>query len=252
MAAEEGRRVAGLPLEDPSEGLGINTRADLAAAARALRARINRHWMLEGVTLVDPQSTYIDVDVVVGRDSVIHPNTHLRGRTAVGEESEIGPHSILEDATVGSRCRVVASVLEQAVMEDESDIGPFSHLRKGARVCRGAHVGNFGEIKKSTLGPGSKMGHFSYLGDAEVGAGVNIGAGTITCNYDGERKHLTRIEDGVFIGSDTMLVAPLHIGEGARTGAGSVVTRDLRPGTLAYGVPAREVRKPEEEPSKES
>lgn len=252
MAAEEGRRVAGLPLEDPSEGLGINTRADLAAAVSALRARINRHWMLEGVTLVDPQSTYIDVDVVVGRDSVIHPNTHLRGRTAVGEESEIGPHSILEDATVGSRCRVVASVLEQAVMEDESDIGPFSHLRKGARVCRGAHVGNFGEIKKSTLGPGSKMGHFSYLGDAEVGAGVNIGAGTITCNYDGERKHLTRIEDGVFIGSDTMLVAPLHIGEGARTGAGSVVTRDLRPGTLAYGVPAREVRKPEEEPSKES
>ena len=153
---------------------------------------------------------------------------------------------------MGNRCRVFASVLTQAVMEDESDIGPFSHLRKGARVCRGAHVGNFGEIKKSTLGPGSKMGHFSYLGDAEVGAGVNIGAGTITCNYDGERKHLTRIEDGVFIGSDTMLVAPLHIGEGARTGAGSVVTRDLRPGSLAYGVPAREVRKPEDEPPEES
>jgi bifunctional UDP-N-acetylglucosamine pyrophosphorylase/glucosamine-1-phosphate N-acetyltransferase len=130
-------------------------------------------------------------------------------------------------------------VLEQAVMEEGSDIGPFSHLRKGARLCEGAHVGNFGELKKSTLGPGAKMGHFSYLGDAEVGAGANVGAGTITCNYDGERKHRTVIGEGAFVGSATMLVAPVRVGKGARTGAGSVVTHDVPDGALAYGVPAR-------------
>jgi bifunctional UDP-N-acetylglucosamine pyrophosphorylase/glucosamine-1-phosphate N-acetyltransferase len=130
-------------------------------------------------------------------------------------------------------------VLEQAVMEDGSDIGPFGHLRKGARLCEGAHVGNFGELKQSTLGPGAKMGHFGYLGDAEVGADANVGAGTVTCNYDGERKYRTVIEEGAFIGSDTMLVAPVRVGKGAKTGAGSVVTRDVPAGALAYGVPAR-------------
>jgi bifunctional UDP-N-acetylglucosamine pyrophosphorylase/glucosamine-1-phosphate N-acetyltransferase len=134
---------------------------------------------------------------------------------------------------------VLGSVLEQAVMAEGSDVGPFSHLRKGARLCEGAHVGNFAELKNSTLGPGAKMGHFSYLGDTEVGAGANIGAGTITCNYDGERKHRTVIEQGAFIGSDTMLVAPVRVGKGAKTGAGSVVTRDVPDGALAYGVPAR-------------
>jgi bifunctional UDP-N-acetylglucosamine pyrophosphorylase/glucosamine-1-phosphate N-acetyltransferase len=129
--------------------------------------------------------------------------------------------------------------LEEAVVEDGSDVGPFSHLRRGARVCAGAHVGNFGELKNATLGPGAKMGHFGYLGDAEVGAGANIAAGTITCNFDGERKHRTDIGEGAFIGSDTMLIAPVRVGKGARTGAGSVVTRDVPDGALAYGVPAR-------------
>ena len=134
------------------------------------------------------------------------------------------------------------SVIEEAVMEEDANIGPFGHLRKGARLCRGAHMGNFGEMKNSTLGPGSKMGHFSYLGDATVGAEVNIGAGTITCNYDGQRKHSTVIEDGAFIGSDSMLVAPVHIGQGAKTGAGSVVTHDVPAGAVVYGVPARSKR----------
>ena len=246
MAAEEGHTVDGLLIEDDSEALGINTRVDLAVAAAALRRRINEHWMLAGVTITDPASTYIESEVTLGRDTVVLPNTHLRGQTAIGEECEIGPNTIIADCTIGNRCRVTASVLEQAVMEDESNVGPFGHLRKGAHLCRGAHMGNFGELKSSTLGPGAKMGHFSYVGDAQVGAQANIGAGTITCNYDGQRKHPTIIEENVFLGSDTLLVAPVHIGAGAKTGAGSVVTHDIPAGSVAYGVPARVQRKDEE------
>jgi bifunctional UDP-N-acetylglucosamine pyrophosphorylase/glucosamine-1-phosphate N-acetyltransferase len=239
MAVEEGRNVEGVVADEADEALGINTRVDLAAAERVLRRRINERWMRAGVTMVDPATTYIDSEVVIGRDTILQPNTHLRGETRVGERCTIGPNTVIEDSTVGDGCVAVASVLEQAVMEDGSDIGPFAHLRKGARLCEGAHVGNFGELKQSTLGPGAKMGHFSYLGDAEVGAGANVGAGAITCNYDGARKHRTVIEEGAFIGSDTMLVAPVRVGKGAKTGAGSVITRDVPPGALAYGVPAR-------------
>jgi bifunctional UDP-N-acetylglucosamine pyrophosphorylase/glucosamine-1-phosphate N-acetyltransferase len=146
---------------------------------------------------------------------------------------------VIRDSTIADGCRVQLSVVEGAIMEAGSDAGPFSHLRKGARVGQGAHVGNFGEIKNSTLGPGVKMGHFSYLGDATLGAGVNVGAGTITCNFDGETKHPTVVGEGAFLGSDTMLVAPVTVGEGARTGAGSVVTHDIPPHSVAYGVPAR-------------
>jgi bifunctional UDP-N-acetylglucosamine pyrophosphorylase/glucosamine-1-phosphate N-acetyltransferase len=163
----------------------------------------------------------------------------VRGQTTIGEHCHIGPNTIIEECQIGDRCRVLASVLEQAVMEDDSDIGPFGHLRKGARVCEGAHMGNFGELKNATLGPGAHMGHFSYLGDAEIGAGANIGAGTVTCNFDGVRKNKTVIEEDAFIGSDTMLVAPVRVGKGAKTGAGSVVTHDIPDGALAYGVPAR-------------
>jgi bifunctional UDP-N-acetylglucosamine pyrophosphorylase/glucosamine-1-phosphate N-acetyltransferase len=239
MAVGGGLNVEAVVADDPDEALGINTRVHLAEAERVLRRRINERWMTFGVTIVDPLTTYIDSGVVLGRDTTIQPNTHLRGETTVGERCVIGPNTVLEDATIGDECVVLASVLEQAVMEDRSDIGPFSHLRPGARICEGAHVGNFGELKKSTLGPGAKMGHFSYLGDAQVDAEANIGAGTITCNYDGEQKQRTVIEEGAFIGSDTMLVAPVRVGKGAQTGAGSVVTRDVPPGALAYGVPAR-------------
>jgi bifunctional UDP-N-acetylglucosamine pyrophosphorylase/glucosamine-1-phosphate N-acetyltransferase len=239
IAVGEGLRVEAAVAQDADEALGINTRVHLAEAERALRQRINERWMLAGVTIVDPTTTYIELTVTLGQDTTLWPNTHLRGQTAIGAHCHIGPNVIVEDCQIGDRCRVLASVLEQAVMEDDSDIGPYGHLRKGARVCRGAHVGNFGEIKNATLGPGAKMGHFSYLGDAEVGVNANIGAGTITCNYDGQQKHKTVIEEGAFIGSDTMLVAPVRVGKGAKTGAGAVVTHDVPDGALAYGVPAR-------------
>ena len=236
LAAQEETLVT---LEDEREGLRVHTRVDLSRAERLLHQRSNERWMLAGVTLVDPATTYIAPTVTIGRDTVIHPHTHLRGKTTIGMENELGPNSIIDSCTIGNRCRVTVSVLEHAVMEDESHIGPFGHLRRGARLCRGAHMGNFGEMKESTLGPGAKMGHFSYLGNTTVAANANIGAGTITCNYDGEHKHPTEIGEGAFIGSGSMLVAPVKIGAGAKIGAGSVVTHDLPPGSLAYGVPAR-------------
>lgn len=239
MAVREGLRVEAVTTEDNEETLGINTRVHLAEAEQALRRRINHRWMLNGVTIVDPATTYIEPSVTIGCDTTIWPNTHLRGATAIGEHCEIGPNTIIRDSQIGSRCRVLASVLEEAVMEDDSDVGPFSHLRPGARLCRGAHVGNFGELKNATLGPGARMGHFTYIGDATVGANVNIGAGTITCNFDGVRKHHTVIEEGAFIGSDTLLIAPVRVGRRAKTGAGAVVTHDIPDEALAYGVPAR-------------
>ena len=239
MAIAQGRSVNAVVCSDASQLLGINTRVHLAEAERVLRERINRQWMEAGVTMLDPATTYIEPLVIIGPDTTILPNTFLQGKTTIGSGCRIGPSSVIENGQVGNGCIVTMSVLEDAVMEDESNIGPFGHLRKGARLCRGAHMGNFGEMKNSTLGPGSKMGHFSYLGDAKVGANVNIGAGTITCNFDGERKHPTVIEDDVFIGSDSMLVAPVRIGKGAKTGAGSVVTRDVPAGAVVYGVPAR-------------
>jgi bifunctional UDP-N-acetylglucosamine pyrophosphorylase/glucosamine-1-phosphate N-acetyltransferase len=252
IAVRQGRAVEAVGAKGSDETLGINTRVDLAAAEWVLRRRLNERWMVSGVTIVDPSTSYIEPDVTIGRDTVIQPNTHLRGTTTIGERCTIGPNTIIEDSTIADECVVMASVVEQAVMEMGSDVGPFGHLRKGARLCEGAHVGNFGELKKSTLGPGAKMGHFSYLGDAEVGAGANVGAGTITCNYDGERKHETVIKEGAFIGSATMLVAPVRVGKGARTGAGSVVTHDIPDGALAYGVPARVHKGTEEDDDGES
>jgi len=239
MAAEEGRQIETLQVGDPLELLGINTRVHLAEAEAELRRRINRQWMEAGVTMIDPATTYIEAGVTIGADTVIGPHTHLRGQTVIGRCCQIGPNAIVADSVIADGCRVLASVVEGAVMEEGSDVGPFSHLRRGARLAAGAHVGNFGELKNATLGPGAKMGHFSYLGDAEVGAGANIGAGTITCNFDGERKHRTVVGAGAFIGSDTMLVAPVRVGEGAKTGAGAVVTHDVPDGAVAFGVPAR-------------
>ncbi|MGQ0602856.1 MAG: bifunctional UDP-N-acetylglucosamine diphosphorylase/glucosamine-1-phosphate N-acetyltransferase GlmU, partial [Anaerolineales bacterium] len=227
LAVAEGGHVAVVKTEDEAETLGINTRAQLAQAEAALRARINTHWMAEGVTLIDPAMTYIESLVTVGRDTVIWPNVHLQGNTSVGVGCVIGPNTIMRDTVIGDECHIECSVLEEAWVGDEVEIGPFAHLRKGARLERGAHMGNFGEVKNSTLGPGVKMGHFSYIGDATIGAGSNIGAGTITCNFDGVKKNKTIIGHNVFIGSDTMLVAPVTLGDGARTGAGSVVTKDV-------------------------
>lgn len=243
IAVGDGLPVQALQAEDISETIGINTRVHLAEAEALLRQRINRQWMLAGVTMIDPATTYIEPGVEIGQDTVIWPNTYLRGKTVVGQGCAIGPNTIIEDTRVGSHCKVFASVLEKAIVEDRVEIGPFGHLRKGAHLAEGVHMGNFGEVKNSYLGPGTKMGHFSYLGDATIGPNVNIGAGTITCNYDGKQKHPTKIGEGAFIGSDTMLVAPVEIGEGARTGAGAVVTKDVPDWTLAVGVPARALRK---------
>jgi len=247
VAVEGGVRVADARVTDLDEIIGINTRLHLAEAEWVVRSRINRKWMLTGVTIQDPNTTYIGANVQLGRDTILLPNTHLIGDTVVGASCQLGPNAILHDTRVGDRCKIQVSVLDGATLEDDVDVGPFAHLRKGAHLGKGVHMGNFGEVKNSTLAAGVKMGHFSYVGDATIGENVNIGAGTITCNYDGERKHLTEILDDAFIGSDTMLVAPVRIGRGARTGAGSVVTRDVPDGMIAVGVPARVIRKVKEE-----
>jgi bifunctional UDP-N-acetylglucosamine pyrophosphorylase/glucosamine-1-phosphate N-acetyltransferase len=249
LAVAKGEPVAA-QAADATEVMGLDDRIKLAKAEALMRQRINEGWMLAGVTLLDPALIYVEASVEVGQDTVIYPNTYLQGATTIGHNCRIGPNTIIRDSTVGNRCVIEASVLEGATVEDDVEIGPFARLRKGAHLAKGVHVGNFGEIKNSYLGPGTKMGHFSYVGDATLGAKVNVGAGTVVCNYDGERKHHTVIEDDVFIGSDTMLVAPVKVGKGAKTGAGAVVTRDVPPGQVVYGVPARSKQEKEREENK--
>jgi bifunctional UDP-N-acetylglucosamine pyrophosphorylase/glucosamine-1-phosphate N-acetyltransferase len=243
MGSAHGDTIQGVAADDASEMLGVNNRVQLAQVEAIQRQRILEHWMLEGVTIQDPASVYIDADVTVGQDTVILPNTMLLGQTHIAEECQIGPSSVVRDSSIGDRCRVTASVLEEVTMEHDVDVGPFSHLRPGTYLETGVHIGNYVEVKNSRLASGAVSGHFSYLGDATIGAGVNIGAGTITCNYDGKNKLPTVIEQGAFIGCDTMLVAPVTIGAEAVTGAGSVVTKDVPKGRLAVGVPARILEK---------
>ena len=243
LAVQEGAALGATLTEESSEVRGINDRVQLAEAEAVLRQRINREQMRAGVSLIDPDRPYIDVGVSVGRDTVIEPNTYLRGETSVGEQCRLGPDTTILDSNLGDNCTIIASILEEAILEDDVDVGPYSHLRAGTYLCAGVHVGNYAEVKNARLGRGVKMGHFSYIGDAEVGEGANIGAGTITCNFDGKEKHRTRIGRGAFIGSDTMLIAPVTVGDGARTAAGSVVNRDVPAGALAVGAPAR-IRRP--------
>ncbi len=239
LAVQQGWQVQAVPLQNPMEAIGVNNRVHLAEAEQSLRQSINQKWMEAGVTIIDPATTYIQAEVALAQDVVIQPNTHLVGKTTIGPDCQIGPNSYVANSTIGRGCSIRFSVVEDAVLEDKVDVGPFAHLRKGAHLAQGVHMGNFGEVKSSYLGPGTKMGHFSYLGDATIGANVNIGAGTITCNYDGVHKNPTVIGDNAFIGSDTMLVAPVNIGANAKTGAGSVVTHDVPDAAVAYGVPAR-------------
>jgi bifunctional UDP-N-acetylglucosamine pyrophosphorylase/glucosamine-1-phosphate N-acetyltransferase len=243
LAARDGLPVQAVVMNDAEETIGINTRAHLAEAEAVMRRRINLQFMLDGVTMIDPASVYIEIGATIGRDTVIMPNTFIHGKTEIGEGAVIGPNSIIRDSKIGNRCKVLSSVMESAVMEDDADVGPFARLRKGAHLGKHVHMGNFGEVKDSYLAEGVKMGHFSYIGNAQIGANTNIGAGTITCNYDGKKKHATEIGANVFLGSDTMLVAPVKLGDGARTGAGSVVTKDVAADTLAVGMPARAVKR---------
>ena len=243
IAVKDNLPVQAVVHNDFIETIGINTRVHLSEAETAMRKRINAEHMLSGISMMDPASTYIEVDVVIGRDTVIMPNTYIHGNTVIGEGNVIGPNTIIRNSKIGNKCKILASVLEGATLDDDVDMGPFARLRKGAHLKSHVHMGNFGEVKDSVLHEGVKMGHFSYIGNADIGANTNIGAGTITCNYDGEKKHPTVIGEDVFIGSDTMLVAPLKLGNGARTGAGAIVTKDVQDDTLVVGMPARAIRK---------
>ncbi len=247
LAREDGRIVAAVGFEDDGRFDGINDRSQLAAAEWNLRVRLNESHMRAGVTMRDPSTVYLDWAVELAPDVTLEPNIVMRGATRVGAGSIIGSGSQLIDSIVGERARVWASVIESSEIEDDATVGPFSHLRPKSVIGRGAEVGNFAELKNARLGARSKQHHMSYLGDAHVGEGVNIGAGAVTVNYDGITKHRTTIGDGAFIGSDTMLVAPIEVGEGGRTGAGAVVTHDVPAGKLAVGMPAR-IREPRAKP----
>jgi bifunctional UDP-N-acetylglucosamine pyrophosphorylase/glucosamine-1-phosphate N-acetyltransferase len=251
IAVREGQRVSTTtgPLD---ETMGVNDRIMLAEAERILQGRILRELMLAGVTVRDPATTYVELGVTVGQDSVLLPGAMLQGKTTIGERCTIGPNSVIRDSQIGDDCAVLASWVEESTMEAHTSIGPMSHLRPGAYLCSGAKLGNFAEVKKSIIGPNVQMHHFSYLGDATVGARTNIAAGTITANFapDGTKRH-TEIGEDVFIGCDTIMRAPVTIGTGARTGAGAIVTRDVPPHTTAVGMPAR-VMRPRQEPATDS
>ncbi|SJZ74362.1 bifunctional UDP-N-acetylglucosamine diphosphorylase/glucosamine-1-phosphate N-acetyltransferase GlmU [Selenihalanaerobacter shriftii] len=236
----QGNKVTAVITKDEAETLGVNNRRHLAKAEEVLRKRIcNRHLDF-GVTIIDPKNTFIDDEVEIGQDTIIYPFAMLEGDTKIGECSTIGPQSRIIDSELGSEVEVQNSVIKEAKVGDKTMVGPFAYLRPGAEIGSEAKVGDFVEIKKSKVGDKSKVPHLSYIGDTIIGQGVNIGAGTITANYDGEAKHQTVIKDGVFIGSNSTLVAPIHIGQNAITGAGSVVTKDVEESTLVLGVPAIE------------
>src|SRR5712692_5586521 len=246
LATGDGKPVAAHRTEDPEEGMGVNTRLELASAEDVVRRRIRERHMLAGVTFHDPSSSLVDAGVEIAADTVIERGCVLEGKTRIGAGSRIGPYSIVRDTTIGEGCTVEASVLEGATLEDDVRIGPFSHLRPGAYLERGVAMGNFGEVKAARLGAGTKMHHFGYVGDAAVGKRVNIGAGTITMNYTAARtKERTEIGDDAFIGSDTLLRAPITVGARAITGGGSIVTKNVPDDMLAVGVPARMRKKTE-------
>lgn len=238
LVVEAGERVAA-HRTDETEVAGVNSRVQLAQAAEAVRHRTCEYWMLEGVTIVDPSTTYIDSTVTIGRDALIAPFTFLEGSTTIADRAQVGPHSRIVSSEIEEEAVVSYSVVLNSSIGPSASVGPFASLRAGTRLERGAKIGTFVETKKTVVGEDSKANHLAYLGDAHIGRGVNIGAGTITCNWDGQKKNETVIEDEAYISSDTMLVAPVRIGKGAATGAGAVVRSDVPDGDLAVGMPAR-------------
>ncbi len=245
---DKGERIEAFVAPDELQTMGINDRAQLAEAARIVRGAIATRLMRDGVTIEDPATTYVDATVKVGRDTIIRPMTFLRGATVVGESCQIGPNVQIEDSVIGNGVTISNAVARQVRLKDGATVGPYASLRPGTELQAKAKAGTFVEIKGSTVGKGSKVPHLSYIGDATIGRDVNVGAGTITCNYDGETriKSRTVIGDEVLIGSDTMLIAPVRLGKGAVTGAGSVVTRDVKPNQVVVGAPAspKRSRKP--------
>lgn len=224
---------------ESSEVQQVNTRVELARAEQIMRERIRRRVMLEGVTLVDPATTYIDAGVSIGEDTTLLPGVHLLGGTRVGRGCRIGPSAVVRDSVIGDGCEIGMSTLEGSELGEGVSVGPYSHLRPGARIEAGVRLGNYVEVKASRVGARTRVGHFSYIGDADVGTDANIGAGTVTANYDGTAKHQTTIGDRAFIGSNSVLRAPVSVGDDARTGAGAVVTHDVPAGSLVVGAPAR-------------
>ncbi len=241
LALAAGRRVSVVTAPRAELTIGINDRVALAGAEQLMRREIAERHMRAGVTIVDPSSVRIDAEVQIGQDARIEPGTTLLGASVIGQEAVIGPNAHVVASRIGPRAHVWASIVEEASVGEDAEIGPFSHLRPGAEVGPRCRIGNYAEIKNSRIGAGTQQHHFSYVGDADVGDDVNIGAGTVTANYDGEQKNATLIGDGAFIGSDSMLIAPVTIGAGARTGAGAVVTRDVPPNTTVVGMPARPI-----------
>ncbi|WP_294530680.1 bifunctional UDP-N-acetylglucosamine diphosphorylase/glucosamine-1-phosphate N-acetyltransferase GlmU [uncultured Fusobacterium sp.] len=233
IQVSENKKVQSFILEDKMEILGVNSKVELTQAGKVLRDRKNRELMEEGVILIDPETTYVEESVKVGRDTVLYPGVVLQGKTVIGENCEIIGNSRIIDSVLGNNIRVESSVIEESILEDGVTMGPFAHIRPKSLLKEKVHIGNFVEVKKSTLEKGVKAGHLTYLGDAQVGENTNIGAGTITCNYDGVNKFKTVIGKDAFIGSDSMLVAPVNIGEKALIGAGSVITKDVPSNSLA-------------------
>lgn len=233
ILSRQGEKIVGYCVADASEGMGINDRVQLAEAEQALRTRINRRHMLNGVTMIDPSHTYIEKDVQIGSDTIIQPGTVIRGCTVIGEQCIIGPHADITDSTLGDQVSIQHSVLLEAEVGAETTVGPYAYLRPGARLGRNVKIGDFVEIKNATLGEGTKVSHLSYVGDASVGTNVNIGCGAITVNYDGFNKNLTEIGDDAFVGSNVNLIAPVKIGAGAYVVAGSTITHEVEPGDVA-------------------
>ncbi len=244
LLRQAGQRVEAFPVDEPDEVMGINTRVDLAKAERICRERIRQRIMLEGVTLIDPDTIIIDADVQIGPDTVIWPGACLLGETKVGQNCTIGPNAYVENSSIGDGTHIrVGSIVRDSSIGTGCTIGPYCHIRESCDIADGVRIGSYTEVKHSTIGEGSRALHFSYIGDATVGRNVNIGAGTVTCNFDGHQKHPTIIEDDAFVGSDCILVAPVRIGRGALLAAGSVITEDVEPGALAVAR-SRQMQRP--------
>lgn len=234
ICSKKEMKIRAYALAEEEELIGINTRKELSLASSILRKRINEAHMLEGVTIINPEHTYIEKDVRIGRDTVIYPGVHIEGKSVIGRGCILLPNVRVSNSIIGDNVIIKdSSVIEDSVIQDNCQIGPFAHLRPESKIAKNVKIGNFVEIKKSTVGEGTKAMHLTYIGDAEIGRNVNVGAGTITCNYDGFKKHKTIIEDNVFIGSDTQLVAPVRIKQGAYIGAGSTITKDVPEDSLA-------------------